>query len=81
MKGGNDNEMIHRRVLQTWWYTMDSVESDLWNHSDRTLRLKFRRLLFAAVMKRATEGHEVYRRIIIYDNEETLVAQRTTTGT
>lgn len=67
---------MQTRTTRTWWYTMDRAESELWEHPDETLRLKFRRLLFSAVLLKARKNNSDVRRILIYDNQENAVAQQ-----
>lgn len=62
-------------VVSTWWYTMDAVETNLWNHADANLRETFRRVMLKAIARRAVLASDRYRRVVIYDCEETLVAE------
>lgn len=62
-------------VVSTWWYTMDGTESKLWNHADSRLRDTFRRVMVKAIARRASMAGEHYRRVVIYDCLETLVAE------
>ena len=62
-------------VVSTWWYTLDTTETGLWNHADDKLRDTFRRVMLKAIARRATMAGEHYRRVVIYDCQETLVAE------
>jgi hypothetical protein len=62
-------------VVSTWWYTMDGTETNLWNHADASLRDTFRRVMLKAIARRASMAGDQYRRVVIYDCRETLVAE------
>jgi hypothetical protein len=54
---------------------MDGVETQLWNHIDANLRETFRRVMLKAIARRATLASDRYRRVVIYDCREALVAE------
>jgi len=62
-------------VVSTWWYTLDGTETQLWNHADASLRDTFRRVMLKAIARRASMASERYRRVVIYDCQENLVAE------
>ena len=59
--------------LRTWFYNMHSKESKLWYHEDYSLRLMFRRSLYASVANEA--GRKSCHNFAIYDHNETPVAE------
>lgn len=59
--------------LKTWFYNMHTKESKLWYHDDYSLRLMFRRSLYASVSNEA--GRKACQNFAIYDHEEVPVAE------
>ena len=64
--------------MKTGWYTLDRAETALWNHLSEDLRIKYRRMLFAAAVYRARAKSPTVETILLFDAEENLIARHHT---